>query len=82
MEPTCSAVQVAFPLQLDAYEFATPELKAQLDGPRSTEAAAEDERDAAAKRQKREAVSIWFPGLDSGLGAGFRPPAPSESDDT
>jgi hypothetical protein len=50
-------LQVAFPLQLDAYEFATPELKAQLDGPRSTEAAAEDERDAAAKRQKREAVS-------------------------
>lgn len=45
-----------FPLQLDLYEFAAPELKAQLDGPRSTETAAEDERDATVKRQKREAV--------------------------
>lgn len=53
--------QVAFPLQLDAYEFATPELKAQLDGPRSTEAAAEEELEATAKRQKREAVSSLRP---------------------
>lgn len=47
---------MAFPLQLDVYEFATPELKAELDGPRSTETALEEERDAVVKRQKREQV--------------------------
>jgi len=48
---------VGFPLQLDLYEFATDDLRQQLDGPRSTEAAIDDERDTKVKRQKREAVS-------------------------
>lgn len=48
---------MGFPLQLDLYEFATDDLSKQLDGPRSTEAAIDDERDTKVKRQKREAVS-------------------------
>lgn len=58
---------MAFPLQLDTYDFATPELKAQLHGPRSTEAAVEEERDAVVKRQKREAVGVLQSVLNSAL---------------
>mmetsp|Transcript_13021 Transcript_13021/g.39438 ORF Transcript_13021/g.39438 Transcript_13021/m.39438 type:complete len:533 (-) Transcript_13021:267-1865(-) len=47
--------KVNFPMVLDTYEFASEELKARLAGPRSSEAAVEEEADQASKRQKREA---------------------------
>lgn len=46
---------------LDTYEFASEELKARLAGPRSSEAAVEEEADQASKRQKREAVGTLMP---------------------
>lgn len=45
-----------FPIVLDAYEFASDELKAQLDGARSSVTATEEAADKATKRQKRDEV--------------------------
>ncbi|MEW5311044.1 MAG: hypothetical protein WDW38_002790 [Sanguina aurantia] len=47
--------KVAFPMELDVYDFCSTELKAQLDGPRSTLKDEQDRASAAAKLAKNKA---------------------------
>lgn len=47
--------QVAFPMELDVYDFCSTELKAKLDGPRSILKDEQDRASAAAKLAKNKA---------------------------
>lgn len=57
-------LQVAFPMELDVYDFCSTELKAKLDGPRATLKDEQDRASAAAKlaknKQKVSAMRICF----------------------
>lgn len=47
-------LQVAFPMELDVYDFCSPELKVKLDGPRATLKDEQDRASAAAKLAKNK----------------------------